>query len=77
MYKIGDMAVYPAQGVGIIEAIESKEFGGEAHDFYILRIVDSETTIMVPVRNARTVGLRDLIHSESIPSRLQSARKPL
>lgn len=77
MYKIGDMAVYPAQGVGIIEAIESREFGGEAHDFYILRIVDSETTIMVPVHNARTVGLRDLIHSERIPAIFSLLGEPL
>lgn len=68
MYKVGDMAVYPAQGVGVIEAIEVKEFGGERHDFYILRIMDSDTTIMVPVRNAHTVGLRDLIGSDLVPA---------
>ena len=45
MYKVGDMAVYPAQGVGVVEAIESRDFGGETHDFYILRIVDSDTTV--------------------------------
>jgi len=68
MFKIGEMAVYPTQGVGKIEAIESKEFSGERHDFYVLRIVDSDMTIMVPVTNASHVGLRNLIHKDSVSS---------
>jgi len=66
MYKIGDMAVYPTQGVGVIEAIEAKEFSGERHNFYVLKIVDSDMTIMVPVTNARQVGLRAPIDRESV-----------
>ncbi|MGE4343195.1 MAG: CarD family transcriptional regulator [Geoalkalibacter sp.] len=58
MFKIGDKAVYPTQGVGVIEAIESKEFQGQSLDFYVMRIVDSDMTIMVPVNNAEVVGLR-------------------
>lgn len=77
MYKIGDLAVYPAQGVGIIESIESREFGGEFHDFYILRIMDSDTTIMVPVRNARTVGLRDLVDRDLVPALYSLLGEPL
>ncbi len=61
MFKIGDMAVYPAQGVGVIEAIESREFVGQILDFYVLRIVDSDMTIMVPVNNVGNVGMRSLI----------------
>jgi len=66
MYKIGDMAVYPTQGVGVIEAIESREFSGEKHKFYILRIVDSDMTIMVPVGNVEQVGMRSLIDKKRI-----------
>jgi CarD family transcriptional regulator len=68
MFKIGDWAVYPAQGVGVIEAIESKEFSGSRHEFYILRIVDSDMTIMVPVTNAGQVGLRCLIDKKQLSS---------
>ena len=68
MFKIGDMAVYPTQGVGVIEAIEAKEFSGSTLDFYVLRIVDSDMTIMVPVNNADQVGLRTLIGREEIAS---------
>ncbi len=66
MFKVGDMAVYPAQGVGVIEAIETKEYSGENQNFYILRIVDSDMTIMVPVTNVKVVGMRCLIGKEKI-----------
>jgi CarD family transcriptional regulator len=68
MFKIGDMAVYPTQGVGIIEAIEAKEFDGKNHEFYVLRIVDSDMTIMIPVSNASLVGMRTLITKERVAS---------
>jgi len=33
MFKVGDLAVYPAQGVGVIEAIENREVGGKKTAF--------------------------------------------
>jgi CarD family transcriptional regulator len=66
MFKIGDRAVYPAQGVGVVENIESREFCGQTHDFYILRIIDNDMTIMVPVGNANQVGLRNLISKDKV-----------
>ena len=68
MFKIGDRAVYPAQGVGVVESIEAREFGGQSHRFYILRIIDNDMTIMVPVDNAQQVGLRTLISKDKIES---------
>lgn len=60
------MAVYPSQGVGVIEAIESREFSGVKSEFYVLRIVDSDMTIMVPVNNVDQVGLRSLVGEQEI-----------
>ncbi len=68
MFKIGELAVYPTQGVGVIEAIEAKKVGEEQLDFYILRIVDSDMTIMIPVSNANLVGMRCLIDKDRIAS---------
>lgn len=68
MYKVGDLAVYPTQGIGVIESIEVKEFSGQRHDFYVLKIVDSDMTILVPVGNARQVGLRSPIEPQHIPA---------
>jgi len=66
LFSVGDKAVYPAQGVGIIEAIETKEFSGEKHDFYVLRICDSDMTIMVPTANAEQVGMRCLVDKNNV-----------
>ena len=68
MFKVGDMAVYPTQGVGVIEAIEAKEFSGEQHEFYVLRIVDSDMTIMIPIANVEQVGMRCLIDKSHVDS---------
>ena len=67
MFKIGDLAVYPAHGVGKIESIESKSIGGKRLDFYIMRILDNDMKIMIPLTNAQTVGLRGLITQTDLP----------
>lgn len=64
MFASDNLVVYPAQGVGRIERIDHREIGGVACDFYIVRIRANNITLMVPVQNASSVGLRALI-SES------------
>lgn len=68
MFKVGDNAVYPTQGICVIEAIESKDIGGVTADFYILRIVDSDMTIMVPTTNASHIGMRSPIDKKRVSS---------
>lgn len=76
MFKIGDMAVYPTQGVGVIENIETREYSGLSQKFYILRIVDSDMKIMVPVGNAGNVGLRKLIDQKRITGIFNTLAEP-
>ena len=66
-FKVGDLAVYPAHGVGRIEAIESKVVNGEKHDFYIMKILENNMVIMIPTWNVDSVGLRDIISQKEIP----------
>ena len=66
-FQVGDLAVYPAHGVGRIEAIESKVVNGETHDFYIMKIVENGMVIMIPTWNVKAVGLRDVISENEIP----------
>jgi CarD family transcriptional regulator len=61
MFEIGDKAVYPGHGVGIIEAIEAKQIVGKIQTFYILRILDNGMTIMIPQDNVEAVHLRGVI----------------
>ncbi|MBW1788021.1 MAG: CarD family transcriptional regulator [Deltaproteobacteria bacterium] len=67
MFNIGDMAVYPAHGVGVIEKIESQEISGCKQDFYVMRILDNDMTIMIPTGNVENVGLREIIGRTDVP----------
>lgn len=61
MFKVGDLIVYPAHGVGKISSIESKSILGAPQDFYIIEILESGAKIMVPVDNTDSVGLRTVV----------------
>jgi CarD family transcriptional regulator len=66
IFSVGDLAVYPAHGVGRIESIETREISGEKQDFYIMKILDNNMIIMIPVDNVESVGLRDIIDEQEV-----------
>jgi CarD family transcriptional regulator len=61
-FNVGDKAVYPAHGVGVIKGIETKDFGEVRQEFYVLKILDNGMTIMVPKENASAIGMRPVIN---------------
>ena len=65
-FRVGDLAVYPAHGVGRINSIETRVVNGEEHDFYMMKIIENEMTIMIPIWNVEQVGLRDVIDEKEI-----------
>ena len=65
-FKVGDKAVYPAQGVAEVISIDEKDIAGSRQRFYVLRILDTDRKIMVPVSNANAVGLRQVISEQEI-----------
>ena len=67
MFKVHDLAVYHAHGVGVIERIESQEISGCKQDFYVMRILDNDMLIMIPTVNVHMVGLREIIDEEDVP----------
>lgn len=60
MFQVNQLVVYPSQGVGRVERIESQTIGGVKADFYIVRILTNNVTLLVPVKNAANVGLRSV-----------------
>ena len=66
-FQVGDLAVYPAHGVGEIQAIESRVVNGERQDFYIMKVLENGMVIMIPTRNVESVGLRNIINKKEIP----------
>jgi len=66
MFKVGDLAVYPAHGVGVIERIENREISGCQEDFFVMRILENNMIIMIPSSNTKNVGLRELIDQTEV-----------
>ena len=66
-FAVGDLAVYPAHGVGQIQAIESRVVNGEEHKFYIMKVIENGMVIMIPTANVESVGLRAVIDQKDIP----------
>jgi CarD family transcriptional regulator len=65
-FKVGDKVIYPNHGVGIIEKIQSRNLSGEERTFYTLRILSTDSTVMVPVGNTGAVGLRKVLSKRDI-----------
>ena len=65
-FKVGDKAVYPAHGVGVIKGVETRDYDGVRQTFYVLKILDNGMTIMVPVQNATAIGMRRVISLEQV-----------
>lgn len=60
-FKVGDKVVYPNHGVGVIEQVARRSIGEIESSFYCLRILSTDSTVMVPVQNTSTVGLRKVL----------------
>ena len=60
-FKVGDKVVYPNHGVGVIEQVAQRSIGEVESRFYCLRILSTDSTVMVPVDNTQTVGLRKVL----------------
>ncbi len=75
-FKIGDKAVYPAHGVGVIKRIESRKIGETNQDFYVIQILASGATVMVPIAGCERAGMRSLISDDEINNVYSILRAP-
>ena len=66
MFSIGDKVVYPLYGAGVIEDIEQKEINGEEQLYYIMRMPIGNLKIMLSVRKAEELGIRQIHGSEEL-----------
>ncbi len=74
-FKIGDKAVHPAHGVGEVTAIEKKSIAGTDKRFYILKIVDTGMTVMVPTDGVQRLGLRTVISKREAAKVMKELKK--
>jgi CarD family transcriptional regulator len=74
VFSLDELVVYPAQGVGKVERIESQTVGGQLVNFYIVRIQTNNVTLMVPVMNAVNVGLRHVCPADEAREIMESLK---
>ncbi|MFB3777446.1 MAG: CarD family transcriptional regulator [Bryobacteraceae bacterium] len=66
LFHVGEKVVYPNHGVGIIENVSSRSFGSQYEKFYLLRLVCSSLTVMVPVSHVGDLGLRKVTRNGEV-----------
>jgi CarD family transcriptional regulator len=74
-FQVGDKVVYPGHGVAEITKIEHREISGSQQKFYVLRVLGKEVTLMVPMANADSVGLRSIIGAPEVEEVYEVLRK--
>lgn len=74
-FKIGEKVVYPAHGVAEVDKIEKRTIGGLEQSFYVLRMLDSGMTLMVPTANEEQVGMRPIVHESEADKVFDVLRK--
>jgi CarD family transcriptional regulator len=75
LFKVGDKIVYPMHGVGTVDSIEKKEVLGHKAEFFIIKIVNNGMKVMIPVKNAGTVGIRSVVPKSEIKKILELLKK--
>ena len=59
-FKIGELVVYPAHGVGKITAVEEQEIAGSRLELYIVDFEREKLRLKVPTNRAEQKGMRRL-----------------
>ena len=65
-FEVGQRCVYPVHGVVEIMGIEEKEISGSKNSFYILNVIENDVTLMVPTKNAKSLGLRLVVPEKEV-----------
>ena len=58
MFKLNDHVIYPGHGVAVVEEISEKIVSERPIYFLKLNFLFKDMTILVPVYNAASIGLR-------------------
>ena len=70
-FSVNSFVFYPSYGVGIVECISVQKIGSADISFYNVKILENNAKIMVPLKNAHEVGLRQLIKENEIQNLTQ------
>ncbi len=63
-FEVGEKAVYPGHGVGVVTKIQNLAMEDFVSKVYVLKILDNGLTISVPLENASALGMRRVMSIE-------------
>ncbi|MCK5632778.1 hypothetical protein KAH94_03450 [bacterium] len=76
MFSLGDKVVYPGHGVAKISCIVEKIIAGNVSRFFELKFLNKDMTILVPISNLSSIGLRRLSSDKIIDDVFEILSKP-
>ena len=74
IFKIGELVVYPAHGVGKITAVEEQEIAGVKLELYIVDFEKEKLRLKVPTNRAEQKGMRHLADRSLIEQAMKVIR---
>lgn len=75
LFQVGEYVVYPMHGVGQVTAIQKQVVLGKRKQYYVLDIASSKMKVMIPVENAKEIGIRPIIKKKDIKKVLDLLKK--
>jgi CarD family transcriptional regulator len=69
---VNQYVVYPGQGVCQVVAITSKEIAGKEHRYASLKLIEGQFTILAPLENIDSLGIRPLHSLKEIDEIIKS-----
>lgn len=76
MPRVGEKVVYPGYGVTEVLRIERRAIAGRDCAFCVLQVLGGDATIMVPMANMTSVGVRPVMPRERARGVYRELRKP-
>ncbi len=73
MYSVNDKIFCPMHGAGIIENIETIDFGGSFNKYYVINLIGSNMKVKVPIDNESSL-MRPILNKENAEYILNSIK---
>lgn len=70
-FRVNQKVVYPSQGVGKILEVFERDFKGEKTPYYKIYIEASDMVVMVPVANAESLGIRQIVGKDDAKAAME------
>ncbi len=77
MFALNEKVVYPGHGVARVRRVIERVVDGCVTHFYELRFINKDMTILVPVDNLSSIGIRALSSANNIENIFHVLEEPL